>query len=54
MNKFEEMNVTEQQEINGGSGVITGPVLPNPYIVKLGAFLGATSVFGAVRLLLGK
>ena len=56
MNRFEEMNVTEQQEISGG-GVIL-PILPFQFFtekvagVVAGAVAGA--VVGAMKVLSGK
>ncbi len=58
MNRFEEMNVTEQQEIGGGA--IIGPVLPvlPPYIVEKVAAVAAGAVLGgaviAMKVLSGK
>ena len=59
MNRFEEMNVTEQQEISGG-GIIgpVGPLLP-PIVLPVkvaGVVAGAVAgvVVGAMKVLSGK
>ena len=53
MNRFEEMNVTEQQEISGGT-VIIGPFFINQKAIELGALLGAKIAVATAKLLSGK
>lgn len=56
MNRFEEMNVTEQQEISGGA--ILGPFIINQKIAELVAPVVAGAVagafMGAMKVLSGK
>lgn len=54
MNKFEEMNVTEQMELCGGIGYPTGPIIPTWFIEKIvpvvaGAVAGAVSVLSGMK-----
>ena len=53
MNRFEEMNVAEQQEISGGSAIL-GPFYVNQKVIELGASIGAGIGLAVAKLLSGK